>query len=87
MAYIYIYIYMHKHAYINIHVPPFEMTPESNNLCCSKSSQSTQMARSSRHSSDGGHETVGNPHRAQISQFEFFELKFLNSSFSSLSSY
>ena len=31
--------------------------------------------------------TVGNPHRAQISQFEFFELKFLNSSCSSLSSW
>ena len=34
-----------------------------------------------------GDDTVGNPHRAQISQFELFELKFLNSSFSSLSPY
>ena len=32
-------------------------------------------------------DTVGNPHRAQISQFEFFELKFLNSNVSSLSSH
>ena len=34
-----------------------------------------------------GDDAVGNPHRAQISQFELFELKFLNSSFSSSSSY
>ena len=33
-----------------------------------------------------GDETVGSPHRAQIVQFELFELKFLNSSFSSLAS-
>ena len=33
-----------------------------------------------------GDDTVGNPRRAQISQFELFELKFLCSSFSSLSS-
>ena len=33
-----------------------------------------------------GDDTVGNPHRAQIYQFELFELKFFNSSFSSLSS-
>ena len=33
-----------------------------------------------------GDDTVGNPQRAQISQFELFELKFLNSSFSSLCS-
>ena len=34
-----------------------------------------------------GDDAVGNPHRAQISQFELFEIKFLNSSCSSLSSY
>ena len=34
-----------------------------------------------------GDYTVGNPHRAQTYQFELFELKFLNSRFSSLSSY
>ena len=33
-----------------------------------------------------GDDTGQNPHRAQISQFEVFELKFLNSSFSSVSS-
>ena len=33
-----------------------------------------------------GDDPVGNPHRAQISQFKLFELTFLNSSFSSLSS-
>ena len=37
--------------------------------------------------SEGGMDTVGNPHRTQIYQFELFELKFINSSFSSLSSY
>ena len=31
-------------------------------------------------------DTIGNPHRAQISQFELPELKFINSSCSSLSS-
>ena len=31
--------------------------------------------------SGGGDDTVGNPHRARISQFELFELKCLNSSF------
>ena len=35
----------------------------------------------------GGDDTVANPHRAQISRFVFFELRFLNSSCSSLSSY
>ena len=35
----------------------------------------------------GGDDTVGNPHRAQISQFELVDLRFVNSSFSSLSSY
>ena len=34
-----------------------------------------------------GDDTVGNPHRDQIYQSELFELKFQNSSFSSLSSY
>ena len=34
----------------------------------------------------GGDDTVGDPRRAQISQFELFELKFLDSSFSSLPS-
>ena len=34
-----------------------------------------------------GIDTVGNPHRTQIYQFELFELKLLNSSFSSLSPY
>ena len=33
-----------------------------------------------------GDDAVGSPHRAQISQFELFELKFINSSFPSLSS-
>ena len=33
-----------------------------------------------------GDDTVGNPHRAQISQFELIERIFFNSSFSSLSS-
>ena len=37
--------------------------------------------------SEGGDDTVGKPHRAQISQFELFELRFINSSFSRLSSY
>ena len=37
--------------------------------------------------SGGGDDTLGNPHRAQISQFEFFELKLFNSSFSSSSTY
>ena len=32
-----------------------------------------------------GDTTVGNPHRAQTSQFELFDLEFLNSSFSRLS--
>ena len=36
---------------------------------------------------EGGDDAVGNPRRAQISRFELFELKFLNSSFSSLSSH
>ena len=36
--------------------------------------------------SDRGDDGVGNPRRARIHQFELFELKFLNSSFSSLSS-
>ena len=31
-------------------------------------------------------DTVGNPHRAQVYQFELFELEFLTSNFSSLSS-
>ena len=35
----------------------------------------------------GRDDTVGNPRRAQISQFELVELEFINSSFSSLSSY
>ena len=34
-----------------------------------------------------GHDTVGNPHRAQISQFELLQLEFLSSSFSGLLSY
>ena len=34
-----------------------------------------------------GDDKVGNPHRAQICQFEFFELIFIDSSNSSLSSY
>ena len=34
-----------------------------------------------------GDDAVGNPHRARNSQFELFELTYLNSSFSSLSSY
>ena len=34
-----------------------------------------------------GDDKVGNPHRAQIYQFELFELKYFNSIFSSLSSY
>ena len=34
-----------------------------------------------------GDDTVGNPPRAQIHQFELFELKFINLSFLSLSSY
>ena len=34
-----------------------------------------------------GDDTVGNPYRAQIYKFELCELKYLNSSFSSLSSY
>ena len=33
-----------------------------------------------------GDDTVGDPHRTPISQFELFELKFVTSSFSSLSS-
>ena len=36
---------------------------------------------------EGGEDTVGNPLRAKSSQFEFFELRFINSSFSSLASY
>ena len=36
--------------------------------------------------SEGGMMRLGKPHRAQSSQFELFELKFINSSFSSLSS-
>ena len=34
----------------------------------------------------GGDDTVGNPHRAQVSPLELFELKLVDSSFSSLSS-
>ena len=34
-----------------------------------------------RHASERGDDTVGNPNRAQVSQFELFELKFLNSAF------
>ena len=34
-----------------------------------------------------GDDAVRDPHRAQICQFELFELKCINSSFSSLSSY
>ena len=37
--------------------------------------------------SEWGDDTVGNPHRAQTYQIEFFELKLFSSSLSSLSSY
>ena len=46
-----------------------------------------RRARSCRRASVGrGDDAVGNPHRAQIVQVELFELKFINSSFSSSSS-
>ena len=42
---------------------------------------------SSRTTFGRGDDTVGNPHGAQVFQFEILELKFLNSSCSSLFSY
>ena len=70
--YIYIYIYICVHIGAPVNAVAFNLI--TNSLVFFRDSE-------------GGKDTVGNPHRAQIPQFELFELKCLNSSFSSLSSY
>ena len=63
-----------------------------NNSKHSSNNNSNKRGRTARSSAQTlpfgrGDDTVGNPHRAQISQFELLELKIINSSFSSLSSH
>ena len=70
--YVYIYIYIHIHIYIYIHTPTYMVERDRRSLGASNVGR--------------GDDTVGNPLRAQISQFELFELKFIDSSCSSLSS-
>ena len=71
--YTYIHTYIHVYIYIYIHIP-------------SQSIDSHRTIRDTQRDLEGGDDMVGNPHRAQIYQFEFFERKFINSSRSMLSS-
>ena len=67
---IYIYIYVYIYIYIYIYIH--------NTYICFR--YFLMLHRFGR-----GDDEVGNPYRAQIFQFELFEVNFLNSSFSSLS--
>ena len=93
--YIYIYTYIHIHIYIcvctyiyiyilHLGIPYKPSTVESSlPLYWTDASFVSQTSLPFGR----GDDTVGDPHRAQICKFELFELKLLNSSCSSLSSY
>ena len=66
-------------------VPPWSRRPARTNEILGKPKEDLSNPKPG-HIRDGrefgrGDDTVGNPHRAQISRFGLFELKFLNSSF------
>ena len=74
--YIYIHIYIYIYIYHALHHPGARTREALLRLVVRE--EADEAARLGR-----GDDTVGSPHQAQMSQFELFELKFLNSSLSS----
>ena len=73
--YIYIYIQTHIYIYIYIHTYTYVQTNEADGKTCA-SLGFPEFAKTVTHGVRKGR----NPHRAQISQIELFEFKFLDSS-------
>ena len=95
---IYIYTYIHTHIYIYIYTylwgqilsggdrrqggRAWKGSYNEGTIMCIKTLRLRLPIRRKL-----GDDTVGNPPRAQIARFELFDIKFLNTSFSNLSSY
>ena len=77
--YIYIYIYIHIHTYIHTYIHMHTQSKQTLLASRTPTNKQTPPARRGEHPRGQtilgrGDDAVGNPHRAQFSQFEFVEL-------------
>ena len=85
IIYIYIYIYVYTRVYVYTYIYIYVYVYVQSNILCA-----LYIARNPNVGVRvlvRGEDMVGSPHRARIAQFELFEVNFVNSSFSILSSY
>ena len=82
--YIYMYTYIYIHIYIYIYVYTYIYIYMSLSLYIYICIHTYIYIYIYIYRKGGCDDTVGNPHRAQISSFELFELKIINASLSSL---